>query len=92
MISTLFFFLQNDNKMRVMGNPTTVLEMYPHIKEIFIAGGCEVTIDDIKGFLQFPTILGPSLLKSILLKFSQRLTPHQGEVLPCLCHKFAITT
>ena len=65
MISTLFFFLQNDNKMRVMGNPTTVLEMYPHIKEIFIAGGCEVTIDDIKGFLQFPTILGPSLSKSI---------------------------
>lgn len=70
-----------------MGNPTTVLEMYPHIKEIFIAGGCEVTIDDIKGFLQFP-----ANFKEYLLRFSLGYVPSRGGVLLSLCHKFTMPT
>ena len=75
--------------MRVIGNLTVhdaiagiskllVLEIYLAIKELFIAGDTEVTIDDIKGFLQFPPNLEPDeiIFKEYLFKFSQMYIPY----------------
>ena len=55
-----------------------VLEIYLAIKELFIAGDTEVTIDDIKGFLQFPPNLEPDeiIFKEYLFKFSQMYIPY----------------
>ena len=75
-------------KMRVIRNLTVhdaiagisklVLEIYLGIKELFIAGDTEVTIDDIKGFLQFPPNLEPDeiIFKEYLFKFSQMYIPY----------------
>ena len=75
--------------MRVIGNLTVhdaiagiskllVLEIYLAIKELFIAGDTEVTIDDIKGFLQFPPNLEPDeiIFKEYLFKFSHMYIPY----------------
>ena len=57
---------------------TLVLEIYLAIKELFIAGDTKVTIDDIKGFLQFPPNLEPDeiIFKEYLFKFSQMHIPY----------------
>ena len=55
-----------------------VLEIYHATKELFIVGDSEVTMDNIRGFLQFPPNLEPEeiIVKEYLLKFSQRYIPH----------------
>ena len=81
-------FFPERYKMRVIRNLTVhdaiagisklVLEIYLAIKELFIAGDTEVTIDDIKGFLQFPPNLEPEeiIFKEYLSKFSQMYIPY----------------
>ena len=60
------------------GISNLVLEIYLAIKELFIAGDTEVTIDDIKGFLQFPPNLELEeiVFKEYLFKFSQMYIPY----------------
>ena len=62
----------------IAGISKLVLEIYLGIKELFIAGDTEVTIDDIKGFLQFPPNLEPEeiIFKEYLSKFSQMYIPY----------------
>ena len=62
----------------ITGISKLVLEIYLAIKELFIAGDTEVTIDDIKGFLQFPPNLEPEeiIFKEYLSKFSQMYIPY----------------
>ena len=62
----------------IHGISNLVLEIYLAIKELFIAGDTEVTIDDIKGFLQFPPNLELEeiVFKEYLFKFSQMYIPY----------------
>ena len=62
----------------IAGISKLVLEIYLGIKELFIAGDTEVTIDDIKGFLQFLPNLEPEeiIFKEYLSKFSQMYIPY----------------
>ena len=62
----------------IAGISKLVLEIYLAIKELFITGDTEVTIDDIKGFLQFPPNLELEeiVFKEYLFKFSQMYIPY----------------
>ena len=77
----------------IAGISKLVLEIYLGIKELFIAGDTEVTIDDIKGFLQFPPNLEPEeIISKNICPSSLRCTFLIGGVLLSFYHKFTKPT